>query len=158
MSQNKQPIFSVQNIYLKDVSFESVQTPLFFRQKKPWQPAINISINTKVDNLEKDTYDVTLTVTLDVKQDDKTVLLVEVKQAGIFILKNFKDDILDATLNGHCPTILFPFVRSVATDMITKGGFPAIMLDPVNFDAIYANQKQKNKNIKQNAPTSNTKQ
>ncbi|RLA08117.1 MAG: protein-export chaperone SecB [Gammaproteobacteria bacterium] len=157
-----QPTFQIQNIYLKDVSFESVRTPGFFQQKKAWQPVINVNLNTKIDKLEDNVFDVTLTVTLDIKQDDKAVMLVEVKQAGVFVLKNFATDALNAALNGHCPTILFPYVRAVTTDMITKGGFPAIMLDPVNFDAIYYEQQKRQsantKNSKQNAPTTKTKQ
>jgi preprotein translocase subunit SecB len=128
--------FSVQRIYSKDVSFESPGTPDVFR--KQWQPKVNVDLNTKSNAIdEQGNFEVVLTITLTAKQDDDTAFLVEVQQAGIFFIAGFDEEQLRRLLGTAAPSILFPYARESIDALVVKGGFPAIMLAPVNFDALY---------------------
>lgn len=135
------PEFGIQKIYLKDVSFESPNTPDVFREE--WQPEIEVSLNNQTRKLGDNTYEIVLGVTATGKQNDKTAFLAEVQQAGLFVLRNFADEQLNAIIGSYCPSILFPYARQAISDMTAQGGFPSVMLNPVNFDAIYADQLQK---------------
>ena len=126
----------MQRIYTKDISFESPATPGVFR--KQWQPKINIDLNTKSDKIDDDNnYEVVLTITVTAKVDDETAFLVEVQQSGIFFVKGFGGDVLRRLLGTAAPNILFPYARESIDTLVVKGGFPALMLAPVNFDALY---------------------
>jgi len=128
--------FVMQRIYTKDISFESPATPGVFR--KQWQPKINIDLNTKSDKIDEDNnYEVVLTITVTAKVDDETAFLVEVQQSGIFFVKGFEGDVLRRLLGTTAPNILFPYARESIDTLVVKGGFPALMLAPVNFDALY---------------------
>jgi len=128
--------FVMQRIYTKDISFESPATPGVFR--KQWQPKINIDLNTKSDKIDDDNnYEVVLTITVTAKVDDETAFLVEVQQSGIFFVKGFEGDVLRRLLGTAAPNILFPYARESIDTLVVKGGFPALMLAPVNFDALY---------------------
>jgi len=132
--------FSIQRVFTKDVSFESPNAPEVFRSQ--WKPQVNLDLNTRSNKLADNVYEVVLTVTVTAKNDDKTAFLVEVQQGGIFQIEGLEDPQLHHTLGAFCPNLLFPYAREAVDSMVTKGSFPALMLAPVNFDAIYAQNMQ----------------
>lgn len=135
-AQENQQQFAMQRIYNKDVSFESPATPNVFR--KQWQPKINVDLNTKSNAVDEEgNYEVVLTITLTAKIEDETAFLVEVQQAGIFFIAGFEGETLRRLLGTAAPNVLFPYARENIDALVVKGGFPAIMLSPVNFDALY---------------------
>jgi preprotein translocase subunit SecB len=135
-----QPRFNVQRIFLKDSSFEAPDTPDCFRRS--YSPQINFSINSRSKKVEDNVYEVVLRLTADVKQDDKTVFLCEVQQAGIFEVAGMEGDRLEQVLTITCPNILFPYGREAVDSLVTKGSFPALMLAPINFEAVYMQAKK----------------
>lgn len=133
--------FSIQKIYTKDISFETPNAPKIFT--KDWKPSIDFNLGTNVQSLEATLYEISLTVTVTVKTAETTAYLVEATQAGIFTLDGFTKEEIGPMLGSFCPNILFPYAREVVSDLVIKGGFPQILLAPVNFDALYAqNQHQ----------------
>ena len=132
-AQEKQ--FSIQKIYTKDISFESPGSPNIFTEK--WEPAVEFNLGTNATPLQDSLFEVTLTVTVTVKTGDTTAYLVEATQAGIFSLAGFNDQEMGPMVGSFCPNILFPYVREVISDLVAKGGFPQLLLAPVNFDALY---------------------
>ena len=135
-----EPRFGVQRIYIKDASFEAPDTPECFRRQ--YTPKVNFSINTRSRKIEESLYEVVLRLTADVKQDEKTVFLVEVQQAGIFEVGGLEGDRLEQVLTITCPGILFPYGREAIDALAIKGSFPALMLAPINFEAVYAQAKR----------------
>ncbi len=133
--------FAIQKVYIKDASFETPRSPEVFRQE--WKPAVNMEMSNDSRHIEKSLYEATLTITLTVKVEDKVAYLVEVRQSGIFHIEGFPDEAMEPMLSTVCPNILFPFAREFIADLITRGGFPQLLLAPVNFDALYAQHKQK---------------
>lgn len=134
--EQPQQQFAMQRIYNKDISFESPSTPDIFR--KQWQPKVNVDLNTKSDKVdEQGNYEVVLTITITAKVDDDTAFLVEVQQAGIFMITGFEGEDLRRILGTAAPNILFPYARENIDSLCVKGGFPPVMLAPVNFDALY---------------------
>ena len=131
-----------QKIYLKDVSFESPNSPELFTTK--WEPKLGVEINNSVSVLNDDLYEVILTVTATVSVDDKTAFLAEVHQAGIFFLKGHEPDILQRVQQVYCLNTLYPYVCAALSDLVTKGGFPQLLLPPMNFLSLYAQKLQKN--------------
>lgn len=127
--------FSVQRIYLKDLSFEAPDSVKAF--KKQFKPQVNQDLSTKTNKIDDDNYEVVLTITVSVKDGDETIYLVEVQQAGIFLVKGIEGAQLAQLLNSHSPSILFPYAREVVDNVVTKGSFPALMLPPINFDALF---------------------
>jgi len=140
--------FALQKIYLKDMSFETPNSPQVFQEQ--WNPTVNMDIQNTVNRLADDNYEVVIAVTVTVKFDDKTVYLIEAHQAGIFHISGFPDDVLRHTLTTICPNILFPFAREVVADLVTRGGFPQLLLAPVNFEALY--QQHQEELSKKNEP------
>ncbi|MCG7900659.1 MAG: protein-export chaperone SecB [Candidatus Thiodiazotropha lotti] len=132
--------FAVQRIYTKDISFETPNSPAVFQQE--WKPETGVNLNTEVNKLNDDVFEVTLTVTVTTKLGEQTAYLAEVKQAGIFTAKGFPEQEMGPLLGAFCPNQLFPYVREVVSDLITKGSFPQMVLQPVNFDMIYAQHQQ----------------
>jgi preprotein translocase subunit SecB len=132
--------FSIQKIYTKDLSFETPNSPKIFTEK--WEPAIEFNLSTGVNALEATLYEVAITVTITVKIGVSTAYLVEVVQAGIFALNGFTEQEMGPMMGSFCPNILFPYAREVVSDLVTKGGFPQLLLAPVNFDALYAQHLQ----------------
>jgi preprotein translocase subunit SecB len=132
--------FAVQRIYVKDLSFESPGAPDIFRSN--WEPKHELNINTKVTPLGDEAYEVVLSVTITTKIEDTTALIVEVHQAGIFAAKGFTEQELGPLLAAYCPNQLFPYAREAVSDLVTKGSFPQIVLQPINFDALYAQHQQ----------------
>lgn len=157
--EKTQAVFKIQRVYIKDVSYESPQAPAVFVQNTQWQPNVALHLNTESKALENDIFEVELTVTVTVKLGEEVVYLIEIKQAGLFLIKGFEAERLAPMLGSFCPNILFPFAREEVASLVQKGGFPQLLLDPVNFDALYAQHTAVTKqNTKQNAPTSDTAQ
>src|SRR5690606_9619880 len=130
------PVFTVEKIYLKDVSFEAPGAPQVFNEQG--QPQLQMNLNQKVQRLGDTAFEVALGVTLTCTIGEKTAYLVEVQQAGVFQLAGFSDQQLDVMLGTHCPTVLYPYARQVIGDLIQSGGFPPFLLQPLNFEALYA--------------------
>ena len=133
------PQFSVEKIYVKDVSFESPKAPLVFNEQT--QPQINMNLNQRVQRLGENAYEVVLGVTLTCtagEGDGNSVYMVEVQQAGVFGLAGFEPNVLDALLGTQCPNVLYPYARQLIGELIQAGGFAPFLLQPINFDALYA--------------------
>jgi preprotein translocase subunit SecB len=129
------PEFSLERIYIRDLSFESPRAPDVFREG--WQPQIQLDINTRANNLGEERFEVILMVTVNAKNaSGQTLMIVEVQQAGIFRIKGLADDRLRRVLATQCPNILFPYIRESVDSLVVRGGFPALQLAPVNFDAM----------------------
>ena len=142
MSEENQQ-FAIQKIYIKDVSFESPNSPQAFTEGE-WQPKINVQINSSNSVIAQDTYEVVLSITVTANQEEKTAFLVEVKQAGIFTIAGFPEENLGGMVGAYCPESLFPYAREAVSELITKGGFPQLLLAPVNFNALYTQQLEQN--------------
>jgi preprotein translocase subunit SecB len=130
------PAFSVEKIYVKDVSFEVPGAPQVFSEQG--QPQLEMNLNQRVQRIADNLFEVVLGVTLTCKMSDRTIYLTEVQQAGVFGLAGFDEPTLDAMLGIHCPTVLYPYARQVISDMIQAGGFPPFLLQPINFEGLYA--------------------
>jgi preprotein translocase subunit SecB len=144
----QQPQFGIQRIYIKDLSFESPNTPAIFR--KEWKPKIKLDLNTKATPLDKDVYEVVLTLTVSAKLEEETAFLCEIQQAGIFSISGFPEETRGQMLGAYCPNILFPYAREAIDTAVVKGSFPALMLAPVNFEALYAQNKKAAENATKN--------
>jgi len=138
--QDQQPGFGIEKIYVKDLSLEIPNAPAVFMQRET--PQVGIELGNKVTKLEEDVFEVVLSVTVTSKIEDKTVFLVEVAQAGIFQMRNIPQENFEAIVSVTCPNILFPYAREAVSDLITRGGFPPVLLSPINFEALFAQQKQ----------------
>jgi preprotein translocase subunit SecB len=134
------PQFALQRIYLKDSSFESPRSPAVFQGQ--WAPKINLDIKTRNVKIQDDVFEVVLVLTVEATLEDKPAFLVEVHQAGVFIAKDFESTQVENLLATACPNILFPYAREAIDALVIKGSFPALMLAPINFEALYAQQKQ----------------
>ncbi|MEJ2694686.1 MAG: protein-export chaperone SecB [Candidatus Thiodiazotropha sp.] len=132
--------FVLQRVYTKDVSFETPKAPGIFQ--KEWKPETKINLNTEVNKLDDDVYEVCLTVTVTTQLGEETAYLVEAKQAGIFTITGFNEQEMGNMLGVYCPNQLFPYLREVLSDLITKGSFPQLVLQPINFEALYAQHQQ----------------
>jgi preprotein translocase subunit SecB len=132
--------FVLQRVYTKDVSFEAPKTPGIFQQE--WKPETKINLNTGVQKLSDEIYEVALTVTVTTQLGEEIAYLAEAKQAGIFTIIGFNEEEMGTMLGVYCPNQLFPFAREVLSDLITKGSFPQMMLQPINFEALYAQHQQ----------------
>ena len=139
--QAAEPQFAIQKIYLKDVSFESPNAPAVFADGE-WKPEVNVQLNSSNQVVGQDVYEVVLNITITAKQNEKTAFLVEVKQAGLFALSGFPKENLEGMLGAYCPEALFPFAREAVADFVNKGGFPPLILTPINFNALYTQQVQ----------------
>ncbi|MGQ9424973.1 protein-export chaperone SecB [Gilvimarinus sp. F26214L] len=128
--------FAVQRIYVKDVSFEAPLGVNAFGQA--WKPQVNQEINSKNQRVAENQYEVVLSLTITVKLDDKVAFLVEIQHAGLFGIAGLEDRQLTQVLNTMCLQILFPYARETVDSLVTKGSFPALMLPPINFDALFA--------------------
>lgn len=131
----------IQKIYIKDLSFEAPHAPKVFTEQL--NPALDLHFANAASSLGQDVHEVVLTVTCTVKQEERVIYLVEIQQAGIFNISGFDEQHLPTILATACPNILFPFAREAICDIVTKGGFPQLLLAPVNFDALYAQEIQR---------------
>lgn len=144
----QQPVFEIQRIYTKDVSFEAPNSPKIFQ--KEWSPDVNLDLNASSTVLEDNVYDVvlSLTVTVNVASESiepETVFLCEVHQAGIFTVSGMDANQLEHCLGAYCPTILFPYARECISNLVSRGTFPQLNLAPVNFDALFMDHLQRKK-------------
>tara|TARA_R110002095_G_scaffold85057_1_gene73953 strand:+ start:1011 stop:1472 length:462 start_codon:yes stop_codon:yes gene_type:complete len=140
--------FAIQKLFVKDISFESPNAPLVFTEK--WNPHVDINLVNNARKAPQDLYEVSVTVTATVKNNEQTAYLIEATQVGIFGVKGFPEEELGPLLGSYCPTVLFPYLREVVSELATKGGFPPLLLNPVNFDALYAQHAQQNDPSKAN--------
>ena len=139
--ETNQGQFAIQKVYVKDLSFETPHSPGIFQEK--WEPEVNMDLANGATPLDGPYYEVVLSVTVTVSISNKTVYLVEVQQAGIFYINGFSDESVEHMLATVCPNILFPFAREVVSDLVTRGGFPQLLLAPVNFEVLYQEQRKK---------------
>ena len=136
--QNNGPQFAIQRIYIKDISFESPNAPAVFMQD--WTPALNVGLQTQINPLDENNYEVVLSVNVEAKHEDNTMYLVEVQQAGIFLARDIPQEQLGPLLGIGAPNALFAYARELISDLTTRGTFPPFILQPVNFEAMYAQQ------------------
>jgi preprotein translocase subunit SecB len=133
-------VLALQNVYLKDCSYESPNGP---RIEGNWNPQINLDLQTGSTALGPEVREVVLTVTVSAKHGEATIFLVEVKQAGLFVIRNLPEPDLKRAISTICPGVLFPYARAAISHLVSQGGFPQFLLPPVNFEALYAaNQAQ----------------
>lgn len=139
-AQNEKRI-SVAKVYIKDFSFESPMAPGVFSANE-WAPKTNLNLRSSQGEVQDNLYEVVLTLTIDAKEGEKTVFLVELHQAGLFELHGYDEAERGAITGSYCPSILFPYAREAIASIIQKGGFPEFVLQPINFDALYAQSQQ----------------
>lgn len=132
--------FGIQKIYIKDLSFETPHSPQVFQEE--WKPTVNLDLSSAASGISEHIYEVVLSVTVTVSFGEKTVYLAEVQQAGIFQIQDLPKEVLARVLATVCPNILFPFAREVVADLAMRGGFPQLLIAPMNFDALYAQHQQ----------------
>jgi|SRR5699024_1167370 len=143
MSENNQEqVFQLQRIYTKDISFESPAAPQVFLES--WQPEVNLQLNTNAVRMNDSAndYEVTLELTVTAQHEDTVVYLVEVQQAGIFTAAGFPPEEMDHLLGSYCPNLLFPYAREMVSSLVSSGTFPQLLLQPINFDALYHQAQQ----------------
>ena len=143
MAEQEQPVFSIEKIHVKDLSLEIPHAPRVFLDRD--QPEVNLQLSSKHDVIDEGMYEVWVTATITAKAKEKVMFLVEVQQAGIFQIRNIPEAEIEPVLGITCPNILFPYLRETVSDIVTRAGFPSIILSPVNFEAIYQQNKQKAK-------------
>ncbi len=141
------PQLVLQAVYLKDCSFEA---PLGPRVTGEWNPQISLDLNTVVNTVEGDLREIVLTVTVSAKQGERTAFLIEVKQAGAFLMQNLAPDDYKRAAGVICPGVLFPYARSVVSNLVSQGGFPQLLLPPVNFEALFAGNGEDMSNVTRN--------
>ena len=132
---------SLQKVYIKDASFEVPGAPQIFQDQG--QPQIQLNLSQQVGTLANDVYEVVLTVTVTCKLAEKTAYLAEVQQAGVFGLSGFDNQNREAVLATYCPNVLFPYARQAVSDLIQNGGFPPFLMQPINFESLYAEQMKR---------------
>ena len=139
---NQQVQFSLQRIYVKDLSFESPKAPSVFQSQ--WNPQVNLDLNTRHSELQEGVHEVVLSLSATVTNgDDEVTFIAEVQQAGIFAINGLDEASMRHTLGAFCPNILFPYAREAIDNLVLRGSFPPLMLSPVNFDALYAQAEQR---------------
>ena len=140
-----EPQLTLQKIYIKDASFEAPNAPQIFQDigESSAQPEVQLNLGNKSSGLGENLHEVVLTVTLTCSLSERTVYLAEVHQAGIFGIEGFGEQDLEAVINSYCPNLLFPYARQSISAMVQDGGFPPLLLQPINFEALYAEQKRR---------------
>ena len=124
----------IQKVYLKDASFESPESPAVFTGE--WDPKMKLDVDTQAREASDGRYEVVLKITIEAQQDGKTAFIVEVQQAGVFAFRGFNDEEVQRIVGSFCPTALFPYAREAVGDLVMKGGFPSVLLQPINFDTV----------------------
>jgi preprotein translocase subunit SecB len=147
---------NIQKIYVKDVSFETPNTPAVFLTPEQVQPQVDFQLTTTANNPAEEIFEVGINITVTVKMGETVAFLVEVHQAGLFRVQGFAPDQLPYVLNSYCPNILFPYARETISSLVLHGGFAPLLLEPVNFDAMFSEQVEKMK--QQQAQSTETKQ
>ena len=139
-AQQAQPTFSIEKLFVKDISLEIPNAPQVFLEREA--PTVDIQLHHNSTQVEDGVYQTVLTVTVTAKVGERTMFLAEAGQAGVFIVRNIAAAELDAILGIACPNILFPYAREVISDLVVRAGFPPVVLNPVNFEAIYQQQRE----------------
>lgn len=137
--QELQPVFSIEKIYVKDLSLEIPNAPAVFLEQE--QPEIDMQLANGAQQLEEGFFESSLTITVTAKLGDKTMFLCEVSQAGIFQIRNVPAEDIDPILGVACPNILFPYARETVSNLVGRAGFPPVLLSPINFEALYMQQR-----------------
>lgn len=146
--QQEQPIFSIEKLYVKDLSLEVPNAPQIYLEAQ--QPEVDMQLHTQTQQLDQGYYETALTVTVTAKLGEKTVFLAEATQGGIFQIRNVPAEDLEPILGMACPNILFPYVREVISDVVSRAGFPPVILAPINFEQLY--MQRQNQAASQDAP------
>lgn len=134
--------FSIQKLYVKDLSFESPSSPESFTFER-WDPAVELNLNNSSSRVKDNLFETVLRITATVKNQEATAFLIEVQYAGLFVISGFEDAELEYLLGSQCMTVLFPYARELISDMTMRGGYPPLIVSPVNFDALYQQHRQK---------------
>lgn len=140
MAEDKKPNFAIQRVFIKDLSFEGPNSPEIFQ--KEWAPELSVELNTAHRALEGEFWEASVKVSATVKSSEQTAFICEVEQAGIFTLSNFDEAQVTQILETIAPEILFPFAREAISEAVAKGGFPQLLLAPINFEAYYQEKKK----------------
>jgi preprotein translocase subunit SecB len=140
MTEQESPLFAIEKLYVKDLSLEVPNAPAIYLESEA--PEVGLQLQTGIQRLAEDAFEVTLTTTVTAKLGEKTVFLVEVGQAGIFRVRNVPEENLEPLLSIACPNILFPYAREVVANSVSRAGFSPVVLQPVNFEALYAARQQ----------------
>ncbi|MBM9513585.1 protein-export chaperone SecB [Desulfogranum marinum] len=146
-NQQEAPVFRMQKMYIKDLSFESPNAPTIFLEKNQ-EPKVDFNLQIKNTKIDNDHYEVSLAITakvLDKKAEDKVMFIVEIEHAGVFLLKNIPEEHLARVMAVDCPLMLFPFTRQVVSQVSVDGGFMPFLMEPINFVALYDNAQQQKK-------------
>ncbi|MFD0913398.1 protein-export chaperone SecB [Methylophilus luteus] len=138
--QNTGPVFSIEKLYVHDASIEVPNAPAIFTERTT--PQINVELGNAVEQVQDGIFNVSIKVTVTATIQDKTAFLVEVNQSGIFAIRNVPQENLEPILSVACPNILFPYAREAISDMVTRAGFMPVLLNPINFEALYLQQQQ----------------
>ena len=139
-SQEPTPIFNIQRMYLKDLSLEQPNSPQILLDQQ--QPNVDINLAISAETISEGIYEVCVTATVTTKVTERTLFLIEAKQAGIFELRNLPSDQMQAILGIACPGMVYPYLRAIVSDVCTRAGFPPVMLSEVNFQAMFEAQQQ----------------
>ncbi|MHB1353137.1 MAG: protein-export chaperone SecB [Thiobacillus sp.] len=140
MSDAQQPVFNIEKLYVKDLSVEVPNAPAVYLEREAPQMEVNMSTESRA--LNEDMYHSSITVTVTARLGDKTMFLVECTQAGIFRIQNVPLDQMPMVLGIGCPNIVFPYLRETVSDVVIRAGFPPLLLNPVNFEALFMQQQQ----------------
>ncbi|OGT00463.1 MAG: protein-export chaperone SecB [Gallionellales bacterium RIFCSPLOWO2_12_FULL_59_22] len=140
VQENSQPMFNIEKLYVRDLSLEIPHAPHIFLERE--NPQIEVQLNTETATIEADVYEVMITTTVTAKVGEKVMFLIEAKQAGIFRLSNLPKEDMESVLAVMCPSILFPYLREVVSNVAVRAGFSPVMLNPVNFEMLYQQHKQ----------------
>jgi preprotein translocase subunit SecB len=136
---NNQPVFNIEKIYVRDISLEIPHAPQIFLERE--NPQIDVQLHTQADSFEKGLFEVVVTGTVTSRVGDKVMFLIEVKQAGVFRISNVPGNEMEQILAVMCPNILFPYLREAVSDVSVRAGFASVLLNPINFEALYQQQK-----------------
>ena len=140
VQENTQPVFNIEKIYVKDLSVEIPHAPQIFLERE--NPQIDIQLLPQAASIEEGVFEVVITATVTSKIGEKVMFLVEAKQAGLFRIANLPSGDMEAILAVMCPNILFPYLRETVSSLTVRAGFPPVLLNPINFDALYQQRKQ----------------
>ena len=138
--QNNQTVFSIEKLYVEDLSLEVPGAPQIFREREA--PQVDVSMNNSGKGIGDGYYEVVINITVTAKLKEKTVFLVEVAYGGVFQIRNVPEQEIEMVLGVTCPNILFPYLREVVSETVSRAGFPPVILHPMNFEAIYQARKQ----------------
>ena len=146
--QDTAPVFNIQRMYLKDLSLEQPHSPQILLEQQ--QPQVNINLGVSAEPISEGIYEVCVTATVTTKVQERTLFLIEAKQAGIFELRNLPDEQLQAIVGIACPGMVYPYLRAIVSDVCTRAGFPPVVLSEVNFQAMFEAQQQQQQAAAQN--------